>query len=144
MLERYVSFQKVALTLRKKLIGSLIYPGVLLTLVCGLMIFMFTVVVPQFALLYDQIGSKLPAMTLALLSFGKWMQHNILWLALGALIVAARCVPVLAHRAGQGFCRRRSRGPAGLRQNLAQVPGGAVCAHAVHAAHRRIAAGALA
>ena len=35
VLERYVSFQKVALTLRKKLIGSLIYPGVLLTLVCG-------------------------------------------------------------------------------------------------------------
>ena len=49
VLERYVSFQKVALALRKKLIGSLIYPGVLLTLVCALLIFMFTVVVPQFA-----------------------------------------------------------------------------------------------
>ena len=35
VLDRYVSFQKVALTLRKKLIGSLIYPGVLLTLVCA-------------------------------------------------------------------------------------------------------------
>jgi type IV pilus assembly protein PilC len=89
VLDRYVSFQKVALTLRKKLIGSLIYPGVLLTLVCGLLTFMFTVVVPQFALLYDQLGNKLPTLTLALLSFGKWMQHNILWLALGALIIAA-------------------------------------------------------
>src|SRR6202034_3430776 len=59
VLDRYVSFQKVALTLRKKLIGSLIYPGVLLTLVCGLLTFMFTVVVPQFALLYDQLGNKL-------------------------------------------------------------------------------------
>jgi type IV pilus assembly protein PilC len=88
VLDRYVSFQKVTLTLRKKLIGSLIYPGVLLTLVCGLMTFMFTVVVPQFAALYDQMGSKLPGLTLALLSFGKWMQHNILWLALGALAIA--------------------------------------------------------
>ena len=29
---------------------------------------MFTVVVPQFAQLYDQMGSKLPAMTLVLLA----------------------------------------------------------------------------
>jgi type IV pilus assembly protein PilC len=82
VLDRYVSFQKVALALRKKLIGSLIYPTVLLTLVCALLIFMFTVVVPQFALLYDQLGNKLPALTMALLTFGTWMRHNILWLAL--------------------------------------------------------------
>jgi type IV pilus assembly protein PilC len=88
VLDRYVSFQKVTLTLRKKLVGSLIYPGVLLTLVCGLMTFMFTVVVPQFAALYDQMGSKLPGLTLALLTFGKWMQHNILWLVLGVLAIA--------------------------------------------------------
>jgi type IV pilus assembly protein PilC len=61
---------------------------VLLTLVCALMTFMFTVVVPQFAALYDQMGSKLPGMTLALLAFGKWMQHNILWLLLGLFAVA--------------------------------------------------------
>jgi type IV pilus assembly protein PilC len=86
VLDRYVSFQKVALALRKKLIGSLIYPTVLLTLVCALLIFMFTVVVPQFAELYDQLGNKLPALTMALLTFGTWMRHNILWLA---LVVAA-------------------------------------------------------
>jgi len=79
VLDRYVNFQKVALALRKKLIGSLIYPCVLLTLVCALLIFMFTVVVPQFAQLYDQLGNKLPTLTLVLLSFGKWMQHTILW-----------------------------------------------------------------
>jgi type IV pilus assembly protein PilC len=87
VLERYVSFQRVTLTLRKKLIGSLIYPCVLLMLVGGLMTFMFTVVVPQFAVLYDQIGGKLPTMTVWLLAFGKWMQHNILWLILGLIVV---------------------------------------------------------
>jgi type IV pilus assembly protein PilC len=86
VLDRYVNFQKVALTLRKKLVGSLIYPCVLLVLVFCLLIFMFTVVIPQFAKLYDQLGSKLPALTVDLLEFGKWMQHNILWLAIGALI----------------------------------------------------------
>ncbi len=87
VLERYVTFQRVTLTLKKKLVGSLIYPGVLLMLVCGLMTFMFTVVIPQFAALYDQMGSKLPTMTMYLLAFGKWMQHNIPWLVIGLLAV---------------------------------------------------------
>jgi len=85
VLERYVSFQKVSLTFRKKLTASLIYPCVLLTLVIALMVFLITVVVPQFAVLYDQMGSKLPAMTVALMTFGKWTQHNILWLLIGGL-----------------------------------------------------------
>jgi type IV pilus assembly protein PilC len=89
VLERYIGFQRVSLTFRKKLTASLIYPGLLLTIVSGLLVFMFTVVIPQFAQLYDQMGSKLPALTVGLLNFGKWTQHNILWIALSALIIAA-------------------------------------------------------
>ncbi len=86
VLERYVSFQRVSLTFRKKLTASLIYPSLLLFLVSGLMVFMFTVVIPQFAELYDQMGSQLPAMTIGLLTFGKWTQHNILWILAVLLI----------------------------------------------------------
>jgi len=103
VLERYVSFQKVALTLRKKLVGSLIYPCVLLVLVFALLIFMFTVVIPQFAKLYDQLGSKLPALTVDLLNFGKWMQHNILWLAIGALIAGVSFYRFAITERGRDF-----------------------------------------
>ncbi|MFP5277086.1 MAG: type II secretion system F family protein [Acidobacteriota bacterium] len=82
VLDRYLSFQKVSLAFRKKLTASLIYPSLLMTLVIGLMIFLLAVVVPQFAVLYDEMGSKLPAMTMNLLAFGKWLQHNIAWIAL--------------------------------------------------------------
>jgi type IV pilus assembly protein PilC len=85
VLERYVSFQKVSLTFRKKLTASLIYPSLLMTLVIGLMIFLLAVVVPQFAVLYDQMGSKLPAMTVDLLTFGTWFHHYFIWLFLAAL-----------------------------------------------------------
>jgi type IV pilus assembly protein PilC len=88
VLERYIGFQRVSLTFRKKLVASLIYPCVLLTLVSGLMFFMFAVVVPQFAVLYDEMGSKLPAMTVWLLNFGKGLQHNLLWIGLAVVIVA--------------------------------------------------------
>ena len=82
VLERYVSFQRISLTFRKKMVASLIYPAVQLTLVSGLMFFMFAFVVPEFAVLYDQMGSKLPAMTVDLLTFGKWLHHNLLWIVL--------------------------------------------------------------
>jgi len=88
VLERYVNFQKISLTFRKKLTASLIYPALLMTLVVGLMIFLLAVVVPQFAVLYDQMGSKLPAMTVGLLNFGKWLHHYFIWLFLTLLCIA--------------------------------------------------------
>jgi type IV pilus assembly protein PilC len=103
VLDRYVNFQKVSLALRKKLVGSLIYPSVLLVLVFGLLTFMFTVVVPQFAKLYDQLGSKLPPLTVALLNFGTWMRHNFLWLVLGALVTAAAAYRFAITERGRDF-----------------------------------------
>jgi len=82
VLERYVSFQRTSLTFRKKLVASLIYPCVLMTLVTCLMFFMFVFVIPQFATLYDQMGSKLPQMTMDLMAFGKFLNHNLLWILL--------------------------------------------------------------
>ena len=80
VLGRYLSFQRVSLTFRKKLQASLVYPSLLITLVFGLFVFLITFVVPRFALLYDQIGSKLPAITLFLLALGKGAQHYILYI----------------------------------------------------------------
>ena len=79
VLGRYLSFQRVALTFRKKLQASLIYPALLVTLVSGMFVFLITFVVPQFAKLYDQIGTKLPSMTLAMLALGQGAQHYILY-----------------------------------------------------------------
>jgi type IV pilus assembly protein PilC len=45
------------------------------------------VVIPQFAELYDQMGSTLPKLTVGLLAFGKWTQHNALWIVLTLLII---------------------------------------------------------
>jgi type IV pilus assembly protein PilC len=87
VLERYVNFQRISLTFRKKLITSLIYPVVLLVLVTALVAFMFTYVVPQFAQLYDQLGSKLPPMTVLLLNFSKALNRNLVWILLTIVVV---------------------------------------------------------
>jgi len=71
VLGRYLDFQRVALTFRKKLVASLIYPALLIVAVIGLFFFLISFVVPRFAELYDQIGTHLPALTVFLLALGK-------------------------------------------------------------------------
>jgi type IV pilus assembly protein PilC len=87
VLERFVSFQRVSLTFRKKLIASLIYPSVLIVIVIALFIFLITFVVPQFATLYDQMGSHLPGLTVMLLHFGLAAQHQGLYYGAGLAAV---------------------------------------------------------
>jgi type IV pilus assembly protein PilC len=80
VLGRYLSFQRVALAFRKKLQASLIYPMLLISLVVCLFIFLITFVVPQFAKLYDQIGTKLPSITLFMLALGQGAQHYLVYI----------------------------------------------------------------
>jgi type IV pilus assembly protein PilC len=80
VLGRYLSFQRISLAFRKKLQASLIYPALLITLVFGMFIFLVTFVVPQFAKLYAQIGTKLPTITLMMLALGKGAQHYVLYI----------------------------------------------------------------
>jgi len=93
VLERYVSFQRISLTFRKKLTASLIYPCVLIFIVVALFIFLITFVVPSFATLYDQMGTTLPWLTTALLQFGVEAQHKggyVLLLLIGLGFLANR------------------------------------------------------
>src|SRR6202046_644235 len=70
VLERYVTYQKLALGVRKKVLVSLMYPCVLIVLVLLLMVFLVTYVVPSFAELYTSMSAKLPAVTVALIAVG--------------------------------------------------------------------------
>jgi type IV pilus assembly protein PilC len=81
VLQRYLDFQRVALTVRKKLKASLIYPAFLIAMVIGLFTFLITFVVPRFASLYEQLGTKLPALTLFMLTLGQDTQHYGLYAA---------------------------------------------------------------
>ena len=86
VLQRYLDFQRVSLTFRKKLTASLVYPAVLIVMVCLLFIFLITFVVPRFAELYAQLGTKLPSITTFLLNLGRTAQSYGLYI-LVALVV---------------------------------------------------------
>ena len=81
VLTRYINFQRLAMTFRKKLFVSLIYPTLLVTVVTIMVMFLFTYVVPKFAELFNSLDAKLPAITLFMLSVGEVAQKYFPFLA---------------------------------------------------------------
>jgi type IV pilus assembly protein PilC len=71
VLTRYISFQRLAMTFRKKLFVSLIYPTLLISVVLIMVTFLFTYVVPKFADLFNSLDAKLPAITIFMLAVGE-------------------------------------------------------------------------
>ena len=92
VLERYISYQRLALAVRKKILLSLLYPTVLIFLVLCLIVFLVTYVVPNFAQLYISMQASLPAMTQILIAVGTTARGYILvlFVALVASIIGFR------------------------------------------------------
>ena len=78
VLERYITYQKLALAVRKKVLVSLMYPSVLIVLVILLMVFLVTYVVPSFATLYNSMNARLPTITLYLIAIGTTARNYVL------------------------------------------------------------------
>jgi len=79
VLERFITYQKLSLSVRKKLLVSLMYPAVLITLVIGLIAFLVTYVVPNFAQLYSSMNAQLPLPTQILIAVGTTAKNYILF-----------------------------------------------------------------
>src|SRR6266404_6195457 len=87
VLDRYITYQKLSLAVRKKLLMSLIYPALLLVLVVCLIVFLITYVVPNFAELYRAMSAQLPAATRILIAIGTTARSYIL-AGFGGVILA--------------------------------------------------------
>lgn len=78
VLDRYITYQRLSLAVRKKVMLSLMYPSVLMFLTICLIVFLVTYVVPNFAALYTSMQAKLPAATLILIAVGTTARSYIL------------------------------------------------------------------
>ncbi|HWY67056.1 MAG TPA: type II secretion system F family protein [Terriglobales bacterium] len=86
VLGRFIAFQRVALAFRKKLLASLVYPALLVTMVMVMFTFLLSYVVPQFQGLYSQLGNgtaSLPSITLFVLGIGEVVKHWLWAIVLG-------------------------------------------------------------
>ena len=86
VLTRYIHFQRMAMTFRKKLFVSLIYPTLLVTVVLIMVTFLFTYVVPKFADLFNSLDAKLPEITVFMLNVGLNAQKYAPFILVGLLV----------------------------------------------------------
>ena len=84
VLDRYISYQRIALAVRKKVMVSLMYPCVLIVLVILLMVFLVTYVVPTFATFMPRMQANLPLMTVWLIAIGSAARNYIVYFAAAA------------------------------------------------------------
>jgi len=78
VLDRFITYQKLSLSVKKKVMVSLMYPSVLIFLTLCLMVFLVTYVVPNFAQLYTSMQAQLPSVTLILIAIGTTARNYIL------------------------------------------------------------------
>jgi len=89
VLGRYIAFQRLALTFKKKLAVSLVYPALLVTMVLVMIVFLVTYVVPEFAKLFENLTAQLPAITILMLAVGTHAQKYAPFVAIGMVLAAA-------------------------------------------------------
>jgi type IV pilus assembly protein PilC len=78
VLDRFITYQKLSHSVRKKLLTSLLYPALLVVLVICLIVFLITFVVPNFAELYSSMHAQLPEPTLILIAIGTTARSYVL------------------------------------------------------------------
>jgi type IV pilus assembly protein PilC len=112
VLARFINFQRMGLTFKKKLVVSLVYPALLITMVCGMFVFLMIYVVPQFAKLYEDLHAQLPAITLLMLDIGTHAQRY----APVALVVVVVTVALLLR------WKATDRGAEKIDRTMLQLP----------------------
>jgi type IV pilus assembly protein PilC len=78
VIRRFLKYQKLIVNLRKRVIGAMIYP-VILILLSGAMIFvMMTYVVPRFAEFFEGFGQELPWFTQLMITIASFLRTHVL------------------------------------------------------------------
>lgn len=83
MSEYYTSMERT----RKQMMSAMTYPMVVLTLAIGVLIFMLTYLVPQFAAMFQENDATLPALTLFILNASDFLKANYIILIICLIAV---------------------------------------------------------
>ena len=85
VLDYYIAYQRVSTGFRRRLLASLVYPVLLVTFATGIVLYLVSYVIPQFAMLYSDLNVPLPTATRLLTTLT--LEYRWHALAVVALIV---------------------------------------------------------
>jgi len=112
VLDYYIAYQRVSTGVRKKILASLVYPILLLTVAIVIVTYLVTAVIPKFALLYRDLNVELPGPTKLLIALTVDYRYAVLGgVALLALAVAAVFLWSRSEEGGTSLDRLKFRLP---------------------------------
>jgi len=76
ILQRLADFREKSQRLKKKIIGAMIYPSVVILVAGGILVGIMVVIVPKFEKMFGEFNMTLPAPTLALMAVSNFMQNQ--------------------------------------------------------------------
>jgi type IV pilus assembly protein PilC len=85
VLQRYITYLKLMIELRQKITKALAYPGFLVLVGVGVIVFLLTYVMPTFVAIYGDQAKSLPPATMALMTLVKTIQGWFPLFILGAV-----------------------------------------------------------
>jgi len=72
IMQRLAEFKEKSQTLKRKIIGAMVYPAVVITAAIGILIFIMVAIIPKFEKIFREFGLKLPALTQFLIDVSMW------------------------------------------------------------------------
>src|SRR6476660_6248213 len=75
ILARLADFMEKAAKLKKKVIGAMIYPAVVITIAVGIVSMIMIFVIPKFEQIFKDFGTQLPPITQLLLDVSRWFAN---------------------------------------------------------------------
>src|SRR3954470_7877095 len=72
ILNRLADFMEKAAKLKKKVIGAMIYPGVVISIAVGIVSMIMIFVIPKFETIFKDFNTALPPITMILLNVSNW------------------------------------------------------------------------
>jgi type IV pilus assembly protein PilC len=86
VLRRFIKYQKTIVALRRKVVGTLVYPAILIAVSVGLISILMTFVIPRFTEFFSEFGSDLPLLTRVVMGTATAIRSHIVWIVLGVAI----------------------------------------------------------
>lgn len=86
VLESYVAYQRVTSGFRRRLLGALVYPAILVVTASSILTYVTTFVIPRFAELYKDLNVELPGITIVVTRVATDFRWEVLGLAAAVVL----------------------------------------------------------
>jgi type IV pilus assembly protein PilC len=101
ILQRLADFKEKSEKLKRRLIGAMIYPVVVITIASVILTVIMTFVIPKFQEMFLDFKVELPQMTKMLIGFSHWMRVNYLFVLLSPIVLLIAVVLIRKNRGGR-------------------------------------------